>query len=92
MTETAARWLIAGRVQGVGFRWYTIRLAQEIGVQGWVSNLPDGRVEVVARGSGEKLGRLDAGLRTGPRGARVESVEKSDIPHEPIDVKSFHIK
>ena len=92
MNDEAARWVVAGRVQGVGFRWFAVRLAQRVGVAGWVCNLADGRVEVVARGSAQALARLDEGLRTGPRLARVERVEKSDIPHEWVDANSFEVK
>jgi acylphosphatase len=92
VSETAARWIVSGRVQGVGFRWFAVRLAEEIGVSGWVTNLPDGRVEVVARGTVEALSRVEEGLRTGPRGARVESVEKSDIPRDAVDAKSFGVR
>lgn len=92
VSQSSARWVVSGRVQGVGFRWFTIRLAQQLGVAGWVSNLPDGRVEVVAKGPSEALTRLEQALRTGPRMASVEGVEKSDIPHEGIDSKSFDIR
>lgn len=92
MNESSARWVVSGRVQGVGFRWFTIRLAEQLGVAGWVSNLPDGRVEVVAKGSADALTRLDTALRTGPRMASVEGVEKSDIPQEVIDRNSFDIR
>lgn len=92
MSESAARWVVSGRVQGVGFRWFTVRLAERIGVRGWVSNLADGRVEVVARGSDQQLSLLEEGLRTGPRMAHVEGVEKYEIPHEDIDIKSFGVK
>lgn len=92
MSDAAARWVVSGRVQGVGFRWFAVRLAEQIGVAGWVANLPDGRVEVVARGSDQALARMDEGLRAGPRMARVEGVEKFDIPHETVDAKSFDVK
>lgn len=88
----AVRWLIAGRVQGVGFRWFVLRQAEALGLPGWAANLPDGRVEVVAKGSLAQLDRLDAQLRSGPRFARVDSVEKSDIPHEDVEDNSFLIK
>jgi acylphosphatase len=88
----AARWLVSGRVQGVGFRWFVLRQAESLGVVGWTRNLPDGRVEVVARGRSIALDQLDRHLRTGPRFARVDSVEKLDIPHEDVDYKSFQVK
>lgn len=87
----ARRWLIAGRVQGVGFRWSTYREANGTGLAGWVRNLPDGRVEVVAKGAELALQQLDAFLRTGPPGARVENVEKASIPHEQVMYNSFTI-
>jgi acylphosphatase len=67
-------------------------LAEKLGVVGWVTNLPDGRVEVVAKAPAETLSAMEESLRAGPRMARVEGVEKSDIPHERVDVKSFTIR
>lgn len=90
--ESARRWVISGRVQGVGFRWFTMRRAQTLGIVGWVRNLPDGRVEVMGRGDGDALDRLDDSLRTGPRLARVDSVERRHIPHELVDYKIFDVK
>lgn len=90
--DEAARWLISGRVQGVGFRWFVIRRAQELGVGGWVSNLPDGRVEVVARGTPQQLEAIEGVIRQGPRAARVESVEKSNIPHQSVPANSFGVR
>lgn len=69
------RYVVSGRVQGVGFRYYVVREAQQLGLSGYVRNLRDGRVEVVAAGSEEKLGRLEALLWRGPIMARVDMVE-----------------
>jgi acylphosphatase len=66
--------LIQGRVQGVGFRWYVHREASELSLRGWVRNTEDGDVEVVASGSVEDLAELRASLRHGPRGSRVDRV------------------
>jgi acylphosphatase len=66
--------LIRGRVQGVGFRWFVQREASELELRGWVRNTEDGDVEVVASGSAEDLGELRSSLRRGPRGARVDNV------------------
>lgn len=66
--------LVTGHVQGVGFRWFTVHAAREAGVYGWVRNLPDGDVEVLAQGPREALQRLLASLRQGPRGSRVRQV------------------
>ncbi|HEY2466839.1 MAG TPA: acylphosphatase [Terracidiphilus sp.] len=64
--------LIQGRVQGVGFRWFVHREASELELRGWVRNTEDGDVEVVASGSAQDLGELRDSLRRGPRGARVD--------------------
>jgi acylphosphatase len=64
--------LIQGRVQGVGFRWFVHREASELELCGWVRNTEDGDVEVVASGSTEDLAELRASLRKGPRGSRVD--------------------
>jgi acylphosphatase len=91
-TVRAARWLVSGRVQGVGFRWFTLRHAERLGLAGWALNLPDGRVEVVAAGSPAALGELDAALREGPRFGHVDNVDKDEIPHNGIDRNSFTVK
>jgi acylphosphatase len=70
------RFLVSGRVQGVGFRAATSRQAQAAGIRGWVRNLPDGRVEVIAAAEQEQLEGFAAWLRRGPPGALVSSVEE----------------
>lgn len=66
--------LIQGRVQGVGFRWFVHREASELDLRGWVRNTEDGDVEVVAAGEAEDLADLRASLKRGPRGSRVDRV------------------
>lgn len=66
---------ISGRVQGVAFRFFAQHEARGLGLTGWVSNLYDGRVEVVAEGEREQLEQFLAELKKGPRLARVEKVE-----------------
>lgn len=67
----ARRFMIGGRVQGVGFRWFAKDVASREGVGGWVRNLPDGRVEAIVEGDIEAVTRVERALRMGPRGARV---------------------
>lgn len=67
--------VLHGRVQGVGFRWWTRREATRIGIRGTVRNLPGGSVEVQAAGSDDVLADFLALLRLGPPGARVDTVE-----------------
>jgi acylphosphatase len=71
----ARRFVIAGRVQGVGFRVFTEAAAAREGVHGFVRNLPDGRVEAFVEGDQEAVDRVELKLRRGPAGARIESVE-----------------
>lgn len=68
---------VRGRVQGVGFRYFVVRLAAELGLTGWVANELDGTVRVVAEGTRSALEQLLAELHEGPRGARVEHVASS---------------
>src|SRR5260221_521624 len=70
--RVARRYVIAGRVQGVGFRWFTHDAAAREGVHGWVRNLADGSVEVIAEGDEPSVDRLEAAVRRGPSSARVE--------------------
>jgi len=72
--------IVEGRVQGVWFRDSTRRQAVELGVNGWVRNLPDGRVEVLAEGAADKVERLAAWCRQGPPAARVSKVVRDDEP------------
>jgi acylphosphatase len=70
--RVARRYVIAGRVQGVGFRYFTDAAARREGVHGWVRNLPDGSVEVVIEGDVDSVDRVEAAVRRGPGSARVE--------------------
>ena len=76
--RVARRYLISGRVQGVGFRYFSKDTADREGVTGWVRNLPDGRVEALVEGEEEAVTRVERALRQGPRGARVASVAVDD--------------
>jgi acylphosphatase len=73
--RVARRYLISGRVQGVGFRYFTEAAAAREGLQGWVTNLPDGRVEVSAEGEAEAIERFARQISHGPPGARVSDVQ-----------------
>ena len=74
----ARRFLLSGRVQGVGFRWYTREAAAVENLAGWVRNLPDGRVEALVQGDREAVDRFGRQLARGPRGAHVDDVETFD--------------
>ena len=85
--------LIQGRVQGVGFRWFVQREASELDLRGWVRNTEEGEVEVVASGSAEDLAKLRASLRRGPRGSRVDRlVERHLEESEAEGLRSFRIE
>ena len=77
--RVARLYLISGRVQGVGFRHFVSRQAAIEGLHGWVQNRADGRVEVHAEGDREALDRFEHHLVQGPRGARVEDLESTDM-------------
>jgi len=87
----ARRYVLRGRVQGVGFRWFVEREAHILGIAGWVRNKSDGSVEVLAMGSPEKLAGLRSRLREGPRAARVDDVEEFEA--KPVSgLTSFRIE
>ena len=90
MARVAKRALVSGRVQGVGFRWSTVREAEGLGVHGWVRNLSDGRVEVHVEGEQADVGALTAWLHEGPAGARVDHVALSDV--EPSSEVGFSVR
>ncbi len=79
MRQACRRFLVSGRVQGVWFRHSTRQVATRLGLNGSASNLPDGRVEVVALGSGTDIDQLSAWLRRGPAMARVDKIVEETI-------------
>jgi acylphosphatase len=85
----ARRWLIRGRVQGVGYRYFAQRAAVELGLTGYTRNLDDGRVEVYAVGSAAKLSQLAGMLYRGPRWSDVRGVEEQEAA--PQEHGSFRI-
>ena len=87
------RFLIQGRVQGVGFRWYVHREASDLDLRGWVRNTEEGEVEVVASGEQGDLADLRASLRCGPRGSRVDRlIEHCLDESEAEGLTSFRIE
>ena len=85
--------LIRGRVQGVGFRWFVHREASELDLRGWVRNTEDGDVEVVASGTADDLNDLRSSLRRGPRGSRVDQLIEHHLDErEAANLGSFHIE
>ena len=87
----ARRFVVRGRVQGVGFRWFVEREAHILQIAGWVRNNHDASVEVLAQGTREQLAGLHARLREGPRASRVDAVEVSDAEPAP-GLSSFQIR
>ena len=81
-------YLVQGRVQGVGFRWYVHREASEIGLRGWVRNRIDGSVEALIIGAEEVVATMIEACRRGPALARVEAVEH--FPAEDDGAAGFH--
>ncbi len=71
----ARKYIVTGRVQGVGFRWFVRRHAHTLGINGWVRNNRDGSVEIWAEALKVKLEQFESLLRKGPPGAVVRSVE-----------------
>jgi acylphosphatase len=87
----ARRFLVRGRVQGVGFRWFVEREAHILQITGWVRNNHDGSVEVLAMGTPEQLAGLRSRLQEGPRAARIDNVEESEA--EPVArLSSFQVR
>ena len=76
--KLARRYTVTGRVQGVGFRYFTERCANQLGIRGYVKNRWDGSVEVYAIGDAEALDELKRNLAEGPRSSRVSGVDESD--------------
>jgi acylphosphatase len=87
----ARRFLVRGRVQGVGYRWFVEREAHILGLAGWVRNNADSSVEVLAMGTRDQLAKLKSHLQRGPRAARVDNVEESEA--KPVSgLRTFRIE
>ena len=90
MAACARRVWVSGEVQGVGFRYFTRLRARELGLCGWVQNLPDGRVEVWVEGPDAVVTEMLAWLRSGPPSARVRELEQREEP--PASFERFEVR
>ncbi len=82
--------LVTGRVQGVGFRWFAVELAESLGLSGWARNRSDGSVELEAEGTTDALDEFRRRLRTGNPAARVDGIDET--PAAPTGEKGFRIR
>ncbi len=89
--STVRRYVISGRVQGVGFRAFVQLIAHRESLTGWVRNLEDGRVETASAGDGDALERFERAIRQGPPGARVDGVVVDDT-FPMASTTGFHIR
>jgi len=85
------QYVVRGRVQRVGFRYFTQTIAVGEGLAGWVRNLPDGSVEASVTGESEALDRFERLLRQGPPGARVDGLDVRDLRVAAPET-GFHIR
>lgn len=94
VTETlqAKLFLVSGMVQGVGYRYFAQRTAEQLGISGYAKNLHDGRVEVFAMGTVEALATLEHFLSRGPKFAEVSGFEASDRPVDERFAGGFSIE
>jgi len=86
------RYLISGRVQAVGFRWFARGAANRLGIRGWVRNLPSHQVEAEGQGTPEALESFETELRRGPPGALVTEIAVSEISDETDSASGFVIR
>jgi acylphosphatase len=93
MEQIGMRFIIMGRVQGVFFRDSTRKKAIELGITGWVKNIPEGHVECLAFGTADQLAQLESWLWEGPSQAQVSDVSAQSVPlerYESFDIQ-YHI-
>jgi acylphosphatase len=90
MEACARRVIVSGEVQGVGFRYFTRQRARELGLCGWVQNLPDGRVEVWVEGPAPNVEQMVDWLRVGPPSARVRELEQREV--QPAALERFDVR
>ncbi|MEM0473362.1 MAG: acylphosphatase [Candidatus Aenigmatarchaeota archaeon] len=82
---------VSGRVQGVNFRWFTKTVAEKLGIKGWVRNLNDGRVEIIAEGDDEEMENFLSYISKGPVLARVDKIDAREQDYK-NEFKEFSIK
>ena len=82
--------IVRGRVQGVGYRYFALKRAEQLKLAGFVRNMPDGSVEVIAEGPDPLLSEFERSLSEGPSFARVEAVERLEL--DPRGDSGFHIR
>ncbi|MEA3247305.1 MAG: acylphosphatase [Gemmatimonadota bacterium] len=82
---------VTGRVQGVGFRWFTRDTAHRLGLAGWVANDPDGAVSGEVCGDASRVAAFVRALRDGPPGARISDLQVDEVPDGPED-STFEIR
>ncbi|MEI9811674.1 MAG: acylphosphatase [Acidobacteriota bacterium] len=92
MASGIRKYLVSGRVQGVGYRNFATRAARDLHLAGWVRNLPDGRVEALASGPVSRLNRFTAELRIGPPRAEVSSLDVAEVAATDDKLEGFHIR
>jgi acylphosphatase len=85
-------WFVSGRVQGVSFRAFTYDAARELKVKGWVRNLTDGRVEIVAEADEKAIAALLAKVKRGPSAAKVEAVTEAKVDAGEKLAEEFEIR
>ena len=83
------RIIVTGRVQGVGFRYFTVRCANDLGLCGWVRNLPDGSVETAIQGPDDKIEEMTRLLKQGPGAANVSGLEIEEIESGSAELSGF---
>lgn len=91
MQQQVKHLILSGRVQGVGFRHFTTQQANELGIRGWVKNLPDGRLETVIAGTKKDVEEMVQRMEKGPRMASVSEISELDPPETMDQFKSFSV-
>ena len=89
--KQAKRYFVSGNVQGVGYRYFTLRAAERLGLTGYARNLPDARVEAYAIGTSDQLAKLQSVLERGPWGATVSEVKEEHAAIDPEYESGFVI-
>jgi len=86
------RIIVTGRVQGVGFRYFAVRCANDLALCGWVRNLPDGSVETAIQGQSEKIEEMIGLLKQGPGAANVSGLEIEEIESGSEELSGFAMR